>query len=424
MAEEPKHETSRPAGVDEQARSALASACERVGELADDAVGVDGVRPSLVVGPTDVDQVAEVMRVSRAHDLAVVARGRGPKLSWGRAPERCDVLLDLSALDQVLDHAAGDLIVATQAGATLAGVQEVVAKGEQRLCLDETVPGGTIGGALATNASGPRRVLAGTPRDLLIGLTVVRADGVVAKAGGRVVKNVAGYDLGKLVVGSYGTLAVVVDATFRLHPLPAASRWVAVEVADAEAAQAAAQAAVHSQVVPAAVEVEWSTSTRQVAVLLEGRPDGVEGRAAELRSLLGSGAHDLDAPPAGGATYPWGEGTGETALKLTCALSGVGEVLAEAERVGAHVRGSAGAGVLHAALPAGTAVGDVASATERLRAVCTRRGGATVVLDAPAEVKQAVDTWGPVPALRLMQRVKAEFDPDRRLAPGRFVGGI
>lgn len=411
-------------GVDESARSALASACERVGELADDAVGVDGVRPAIVAGPTDVDQVAEVMRACQAHDLAVVARGRGTKLSWGRAPERCDVLLDLSALDQVLDHAAGDLIVAAQAGATLAGVQEVVAKGDQRLCLDETVRGGTIGGALATNTSGPRRVLAGTPRDLLIGITVVRADGVVAKAGGRVVKNVAGYDLGKLVVGSYGTLAVVVDATFRLHPLPAASRWVGIEVPDAAAAQAAAQAAVHSQVVPAAVEVEWSGDTKRVSVLLEGRPDGVEGRAAELRELLGRGAADLDRPPAEGSTYPWTEGAGETALKLTCVLSGVGEVLAEAERVGARVRGSAGAGVLYAALPAGTAAPDAASATERLRAACSARGGAAVVLDAPTEVKQVVDTWGPVPALRLMQRVKGEFDPDRRLAPGRFVGGI
>ena len=112
------------------------------------------------------------------------------------------------------------------------------------------MPGATVGGTLATNASGPQRVLAGTARDLLIGITVVRADGVVAKAGGRVVKNVAGYDLGKLMIGSYGTLAVITEAVFRLHPLPDVERWVVVPVDDADRAHDLAQAVVHSQAVP------------------------------------------------------------------------------------------------------------------------------------------------------------------------------
>ena len=160
--------------------------------------------PGLVARPADTAQVAEVLRAAAAHGLTVVPRGRGTKMSWGTPPTSADVLLDVSALDQVLDHQAGDLIVAAQAGARLSDVQSVVAEAGQRLALDETVPGASIGGTLAANTSGPRRVATGTARDLLIGITVVRADGVVAKAGGRVVKNVAGYDLGKLMIGSFG----------------------------------------------------------------------------------------------------------------------------------------------------------------------------------------------------------------------------
>ncbi len=413
--------------LDATAREAVASACDRVDEPGP-TDHVDGVVPGLVARPTDVDQVAEVMRASAAHGLSVVPRGGGTKLSWGVAPRSADVLLDVSALDQVLDHAAGDLIVAAQAGTRLAELQQVVAQGGQRLAIDETVPGTTVGGLLAANTSGPRRTAIGAARDLLIGITMVRADGVVAKAGGRVVKNVAGYDLGKLLIGSAGTLGVITDATFRLHPVPAASRWVSAPVADPGAALAMTQAVLHAQVVPAAVEVEWSEGAGSVAVLLEGRVDGVAARAEATRGILGDGATASEEDPAGGATYPWDtSATGDdrsTALKLTFELSGLGDVLAATAGTPAHLRGSAGSGVLYAALPPGTDPADVAALLDRLRGVCTARGGAAVVVDAPAAVKAAVDVWGPVPALGLMSRVKDQFDPDHRLSPGRFVGGL
>jgi glycolate oxidase FAD binding subunit len=257
----------------------------------------------------------------------------------------------------------------------------------------------------------------------------VRADGVVAKAGGRVVKNVAGYDLGKLLIGSFGTLAVITEAVFRLHPLPDSRRWVRLDVADPAAAQRAVQSVLHAQAVPSAIEVEWPVGgDGAVHILLEGREEGVAGRAATVHALLGDDATESEDPPAGGATYPWdAAATGDrrsTALKLTFALSGLADVLAVVAGTGVHLRGSAGSGVAYGAIPAGTPVGAVHDAVDRIRKVCTAAGGSAVVVDAPAAVKAEVDVWGPVPALDLMRRVKDQFDPDHRLAPGRFVGGI
>ena len=415
------------ATLDRTAREAVGSACADVRD-AEPADQVDGVTPGLVARPGDTDQVAEVLRAAAAHGLTVVPRGRGTKLSWGTPPSSADVIVDVSSLDEVVDHAAGDLIVVTQAGARMSDLQEVVGQGGQRLALDETVRGASVGGTIATNASGAHRVATGTARDLLIGITVVRADGVVAKAGGRVVKNVAGYDLGKLVIGSFGTLAVITEAVFRLHPVPVASRWLSTSVADPAEAQAKVQAALHGQAVPSAIEVEWPVDGHgAVHVLLEGREEGVDGRAEAVRSLLGATSESSD-DPAGGATYPWDTAAAgderATCLKLTFVLSGLADVLATADANGLHLRGSAGAGVAYGALAPGTSIEAAAAAVQRIRETCTRAGGSAVVVDAPAAVKDAVDVWGPVPAVDLMRRVKDQFDPDHRLSPGRFLGGI
>ena len=185
-------------------------------------------------------------------------------------------------------------------------MQEVVGRGGQRLALDETVPGASIGGTLATNTSGPRRVATGTARDLLIGITVVRADGVVAKAGGRVVKNVAGYDLGKLMIGSFGTLAVVTEAVFRLHPLPDTRRWVSVPVADPARPTTRSSRCCTPRPCP--------PRSRSSGPPTAGEPCTCCSRVARTASpavpppSASSSARpstESADPPAGGATYPW-----------------------------------------------------------------------------------------------------------------------
>ncbi len=422
-------------GVDSDAASRdLGSACAVAPASPADAVA--GVVPALVASPGSTEETAALLRAAAGHRLVVVPRGAGTKLGWGRPPERVDVVLETTGMDRVLDHAAGDLVVDVEAGAGLARVNDVVAGAGQRLALDETCPGATVGGTLGANASGPLRVAVGTPRDVMIGCTVVRADGVVATAGGRVVKNVAGYDVGKLAIGSLGTLAVITRAAFRLHPLPAARAVVSVGVDGPDGAHRLTHAAVHSQLVPAAVELDDDGEGRAVlSVLLEGTEAGVEARSRDLVSLLGGGAHVSSEPPHRWAAYPWTEGG--TGLKLTFALTGLRAVLAAVASAGsstgapAAVRGSAGHGVLHAALAPGTAPEAVAETLDRLRAVCAEHGGAAVVLTAPPDVEEALagrpvagGAWGPVPALALMRAVKERFDPERRLAPGRFVGGI
>src|SRR4051794_37494386 len=241
---------------------------------------IDGVAAAFVAHPTSTAEVTALLRTCADRDLTVGVRGTGTKLTWGAPPHRLDVLLDLSGMDRVIEHSAGDLIVSVEAGVQIASLQEVLSPSGQRLAIDPVTASGelgTVGGLIATGASGPLRLASGGVRDLLIGITFVRADGVVAKAGGKVVKNVAGYDLGKLFTGSWGTLGVITEAVFRLHPVPPAQRWVTVPAADAAAVGAVVQAVLHSQVVPSALEVDRrEDGTAEVGVLLEGIPEGVE----------------------------------------------------------------------------------------------------------------------------------------------------
>jgi glycolate oxidase FAD binding subunit len=405
----------------------LRKVCDERARPAEASDAVADVPARYVAAPASTEEASEVLRLASQHDLRVVARGGGTKLDWGAPPTAVDLVLDTTLIAGIVEHAAGDLIVVVRAGTTVEALQSTLADAGQQLALDVPAPGATVGGTVATNTSGPRRLLYGTLRDLLIGITFVRADGVVAKAGGKVVKNVAGYDFGKLLTGCYGTLGVVTQVAFRLHPRPLARRVLTVEVRGPEAAGRAVAAVVGSQVVPSAVEVDQpAAGPVSVAVLLEGTEQGVAGRAVTTAELLGNGTGSDQEPPWFG-TYPFT--SGQTGLKLTTEVAGLPTLLTAvretADRHGAaiDVRGSA-TGVLYAALPASVAPERAAAVVADLRAAAGSYAGSVVVLTAPAPVRDAVDMWGPVPGLDLMRRVKDQLDPGHRLAPGRFVGGI
>ena len=395
--------------------------------VAGSADAIAGAPPRYVAAPTSTEETAELLRVAAHHRLHIVPRGSGTKQGWGVPPQKLDLVLDTTAMTGVVEHAAGDLIAVVRAGATLTDVQAALARADQQLALDAPMPSATLGGTVAANTSGPRRVLYGTMRDLLIGLTFVRADGVIAKAGGKVVKNVAGYDFGKLFTGSFGTLGVITEVALRLHPLPKTQRVVTIELPDREAAARAGLRVLGSQVVPTAVEVDQpADGPVTVAVLIEGVEAGVGARTAATQQLLGPGSAVGDAPEWFGS-YPFAGN--DIGLKITTNLMGIGPLLSVAHGLGARhgvpvsVRGSA-AGVLHAAIPGDTDSSDAAHLVEEMRALAATYDGTVVVLTAPAETRRALDVWGPVPGLDLMRRLKDQLDPDHRLSPGRFVGGI
>ncbi|WP_344891798.1 FAD-binding oxidoreductase [Nonomuraea antimicrobica] len=381
---------------------------------ADDAVG--GVRPRWVALPETVEEVAAVLRACAGQDLAVVPAGGGTKLHWAPPPERCDVLLDLCCMNEILEHAAGDLVVRTQAGVTMGALAGVLAGKGQELALD--VPfaeHATVGGTLAAAPPGPRAFRYGGARDLLIGITVVLADGTIARSGGKVVKNVAGYDLGKLFTGSYGTLGVIAEATFRLHPLPPDRRWVVARLDRAETPRIAAALAA-SQAEPSAVEVDRPDPGGPItlAALVEGT--AAEDRAGTLRELIGAGSVTRERPPWWGLIQ-----RDEVLVEVRFPPSATGAVLDAAAEAGLPLRGSPASGrvLLESwqAVEEDELVAVVAGLRERAEAA----GGRVNVLAAPYE---SVERWGDVSALPLMRRVKERFDPGRRMSPGRFVGGI
>ncbi|GAA4725211.1 glycolate oxidase FAD binding subunit [Promicromonospora umidemergens] len=398
---------------------------------------VDGVPAAAVARPTSADGVAAVLREATAQGLVTVARGAATALDWGAPPERVDLILDTTGLHRLVEHGAGDLVVVAEAGLPVAELSETVRAAAQELVVDlppeRLAAGSTVGGALSTGASGPRRLQRGALRDLVLGATVVLADGTTASSGGKVVKNVAGYDLAKLLTGAYGTLGVVVRAAFRLHP---ARPDRAYAVATGRLADVAARArdVVASQLAPAAVEIDRpaGSDVAEVAVLIEGTGSAVGQRAAAVAELLG-GRVQAEAPRwwaalPGAGVSTGSTGGGGTCAKATATLTGVAGLLAaarDAEQrygVGVALRGSA-AGVLHA-LVTGTPEA-TAAAVGHLRGAATHpRDGTVTVLRASREVRAELDAWGPVGGLDLMRAVKRQLDPGRNLAPGRFVGGI
>ncbi len=420
---------------------------------------VDGVAPTIVVMPGSVEEVSAVLATCSQAGAAVVPWGGGSSMGLGGLPSKVDVVLCLGRLNQVLDHEPGDMTSTVQAGAVLSQYQGRLKSHGQFLALDppeETRA--TIGGILAANVSGPRRIRYGAARDLLIGVRVVHADGTVTKGGAKVVKNVTGYDMNKLYVGSLGTLGVIVEATFRLYPIPPAEyTWMAPFPAVDNVRQAIAKI-LDSPLVPSAVELLNQSAAIEVgrrsgivpgsggcllAVAVASVPEAVKAQLEQARKM-GKHAGGGDGQILDGEAHEkfWaavrnfdGGRDGGMVLKAGVLLDKVGDAVTQGERVAEKhglsvaIVSEAGTGIVRYYLRAEGAGPDrlrrLGEAVVPLRAFATDAKGSLVVLHATAEIKANVDVWGPVgETLPLMRGLKEQFDPGRILNPGRFVGGL
>ncbi len=379
-----------------------------------------------------MDEVATRLRDASRDGLVVMPRGGGTKLDWGRPPRPADLVLSTTRLDRVVEHAWADMTATVEAGCPVARLQQALAEHGQRLACDPLWPErATIGGILATNDTGPLRARFGGLRDLIIGVTLVLPDGTVAKSGGKVVKNVAGYDLPKLAIGSFGTLAVITQAVFRLHPLPHATRTFTFAAPALEPLCELALAIQGSQLAFVSLQLRAGRSAEPALdVGFEGTQAGVDSQQDELLRLAASLAR-VDPPRAvwrarealWQGTEPAVVGTFSvlpTELRAVCAqLHDVGAAPLVGWRAVAQ-----GVGVGQFRLEGATSDA-LLGAVQRLREAAERRGGTLVVLVGPEDLKAQFDVWGPPgDALPLLQRVKQQLDPGGTLSPGRFVGGL
>jgi glycolate oxidase FAD binding subunit len=371
--------------------------------IATDADAVAGITPLIIVEPADERQIASVLRCANQAGLAVIPCGGATKLDWGNPPRTADVVLTTRRLNQVIEHAWADLTVTVEAGCTIAQLQRTLAKHGQRLAVDSLWPErATIGGILATNDSGVLRLGYGSLRDLIIGVTLALADGTIASSGGKVVKNVAGYDLPKLATGSLGTLGVITRAVFRLHPLPHNTRTLTVPVDDAATMQRVISAILGARLAPAAMQAR----SGNVDILLEGTKDGIVAQEMAIKQF---GAVQEGSPSVWNAREElWGHASSVNSktVKFTALPSRISAASASFSR---FVIQATGIGYAHFD-------GDI----QELRTTFERDGGSLVVLG-----QSKLDAWGtPGDALPLMRAVKEQFDPKGTLNPGRFVGGI
>ena len=407
--------------------------------------GLEALAAARQERPSTLAEATEALQRADRDRERVLFLGGGTELALGAPPDGVEVLLSTERLERIVEYAPLDQIVAVEAGVRLASLQDVLARSGQMLALDSPWAGrATLGGLVATNAFGPRRTRYGSIRDLIIGISMVRADGTEARAGGKVVKNVAGFDLPKLMVGSLGTLGFIATVTFRLHPRPETERTVLFPDLDADAVRQVVLALRQAQLEPGAVAALVHEGGDDLGVRFDGRFElgvrfegfeaGVRQQAMKLLDLATGQRWRAESIGAETARAFWArhDDARESSAGFRAKLAAQPMDL---ERVANAAIGSLFAAlevprcVCYPTLGLAFVAGEVRIAGQVAAAVSAAREavpeGSVVIHAAPPEVRAAVDVWGPPPAaLPLMRAVKQRLDPARRLAPGRFVGGL
>jgi glycolate oxidase FAD binding subunit len=386
---------------------------------------VRGVAPQFVVEPADGPQLAAVLARATERGLSVVPRGGGTKLEWGNPPRRADIVVSTARLDRILEHAWSDLTVTVQAGCTIQTLQEALRARGQRVAVDPLWPDrATVGGVLSTNDTGALRLRFGGLRDFIIGSTLALPDGTLASSGGKVVKNVAGYDLSKLATGAMGTLGVVTTAIFRLHPLPQQSRTLSAAGGSLDAVQRAIDALQDSKLAHSALQVRASSSTDPVMdILFEGSSAGIDAQARQAQALAGSLALEVTPPAAWRGREALWTGS-ESVLKIATLPADLSKALQHIQRLAETVRVE-WAAVFQATGLGWLRIGEAGARwADLVRQLRQFIDGSVTVLRPPARDAGA-DSWAdPGDAQALMAAVKQQFDPASTLNPGRFVGGL
>ncbi len=398
--------------------------------------------PSCIVYPNTADQLKSVIHKAYHHNWCLLPCGSGSKLGWGGVGKQVDLVVSTERLNRVIEHAVGDLTVTVEAGVKFADLQEILLKTGQFLPLEPAYPqDATLGGIVATADTGSLRHRYGGIRDMLLGISFIRSDGKVAKAGGRVVKNVAGYDLMKLFTGSYGTLGVITALTFRLYPVTQASATV-VLIGDQEAVSSATQILLASALTPTAVDL---LSTQLVSKLGFGQGIGlmvrfqsvtqsVKEQASRLLEigqkfgLLGTLYPDAD------EHYLWQslpEQIWSSTQKpvITCKIGVLPTAAVSTLTKLDRLTSTPGFGLIHAGSGLGLLQFAPSTVTPQIimemRQYCQTKNGFLTVLEAPLDFKQQLDVWGyNGNALQIMRQIKQQFDPKNLLSPNRFVGKI
>ena len=438
---------------------------------------VEGLAPKAVVQPLDRKGISQVLSWACSEGTAVFPRGGGTQLALGNVPDRADLVLDLSRYgSNTPDHRPADLTATVDAGITLAVLQHELARQGQFLPLEAPLASkATVGGTLAANTTGPMRYSYGLPRDWLIGIGVVSAQGVETKAGGQVVKNVSGYDLNKLYAGSLGTLGVIVEATFKLSPIPPEWGTLAAVFPSLQHGIQAADGLLQQVFAPQGIQVVDGSAARHVTST-SAIFDGIEtaansrgaillaffsGRSRALRRRMDDATRQLHDQGALNITslqrsdsarlletvtdLGWSQDSiPYLSLKLSLPPSAVGKLtnllsdpatapeaqhLIELEPLALGVAADPGFGLVRLLWwtddrepPSDDRV---IAAISRVREMSGQLGGSTVVEHCPLSVKRGIDVWGETTeTIEIMRRIKDKFDPARVLNPGRFVGGI
>ncbi len=378
--------------------------------------------------PQSAADAAELLRACADEGTAVRIAGAGTK-TWGHPGAGCGLELRTAGLDAIVEHNAGDFTAIVQPGVSLRELDETLAAAGQMLALDPPLgagDGATVGGAIAAADTGPLRHRYGAPRDLVLGVTVALSDGTVAKAGGKVIKNVAGYDLAKLFSGSFGTLGLICEVAVRLHPRPRSQATATGTTDDPAQLARAASALAHSTLELQSLDVCWDDLRGAVLARFGGvaaaqqaetarallEEAGIEAGVAEDDEVLWSAQRAGQRSAEGGAV-----------VRVSGRATQLADACVAAQVAGATLVGRAALGVSWIALPP-AAPGELVTAIARVRKVLAP--SPCIVLDAPAYVRSHLDPWDHTEdaALVLMRRVKARFDPTATCNPAIFVGGI